>query len=227
MNDISSINQKPLQLFLVRHGNTFEAGQEAVQVGLRTDLPLTEKGREQAASMGLFLNKAGIEPALIAAGSLKRQSEAAQIMAKLCCAEDKVSLGVPALDEVDFGAWEGFSASEIEKRWPRENADWNEAGIWPEHIFGGSLAERLEKIENWIKLLRRTYRQDQSVVAVTSNGNIRFFCWFMKGYFQELARKRKMKDLKVKTGNYCELEVLNDSLRIVSWNCLPSSALEK
>jgi probable phosphoglycerate mutase len=36
------------RLILIRHGNTFEAGQKAVWVGARSDLPLTMAGEAQA-----------------------------------------------------------------------------------------------------------------------------------------------------------------------------------
>jgi len=36
------------QLFIVRHGNTFDPGDTVTRVGARTDLPLSSSGRAQA-----------------------------------------------------------------------------------------------------------------------------------------------------------------------------------
>ena len=44
-------------LLLARHGNTFEKGDKVVWVGARTDIPLTAKGRDQAAALA-----AGLQP---------------------------------------------------------------------------------------------------------------------------------------------------------------------
>ena len=42
------IGKEPIRLILVRHGNTFEAGQKCVKVGSKTDMPLTAQGLRQA-----------------------------------------------------------------------------------------------------------------------------------------------------------------------------------
>ena len=63
-----------IRLILMRHGNTFEAGQTPVQVGTRTDLPLTAQGLAQAKEMLNYLTAEGISPEAIFAGKLKRHS---------------------------------------------------------------------------------------------------------------------------------------------------------
>ncbi len=40
------------RLVIVRHGNTFEAGETPRRIGARTDLPLTAAGLEQAEALG-------------------------------------------------------------------------------------------------------------------------------------------------------------------------------
>lgn len=66
-------------LLLARHGNTFEAGDKVIWIGARTDLPLTTKGRDQAAALGLAL--APIAPRLkrVISGPLTRTHQHAAI----------------------------------------------------------------------------------------------------------------------------------------------------
>ena len=186
-----------IQLFLVRHGNTFEAGQTPVQVGARTDLPLTSQGRLQAEQMGKYLLAKQILPAAIYAGRLKRQTEFAAI---LSAPFGLVLQEAPALTEIDYGLWEGLSAEAIASRWPKEYAEWTEQAKWPHHIFQKTDEEHRNQLEEWLNLLRKK-DQANTVFAVTSNGLMRFF-----------------KNEKVKTGHFCEIHLQKEGLQICSWN---------
>lgn len=181
----------------MRHGNTFEAGQTPVQVGAKSDLPLTAAGRGQAASMADYLLSSGMTPQAIYAGSLKRQTESAQIISH--------SFGLnfvhePALTEIDYGAWEGLTAEEIKVRWPKEHAEWEE-GKWQDSIFGGTEQEFMSAIKDWLQRLRITHRDNDVVLGITSNGLLRRF-----------------QNEKVKTGHFCELDLLADRVVIQKWN---------
>ncbi|PIS02346.1 MAG: hypothetical protein COT85_06160 [Chlamydiae bacterium CG10_big_fil_rev_8_21_14_0_10_42_34] len=186
------------KLILMRHGNTFEPGQIPVQVGARTDLPLTDHGRGQAEAMAKYFHLEGKSPAAIYAGNLKRQIESAQILAK---SFDLDVMHEPALTEIDYGLWEGLRADEIANRWPKEFSEWM-AGKWQPHIFGGTLESHLSAIENWLNRVRKL--RDKTVFAVSSNGLLRFF-----------------KNEKVKTGHFCEIELFEGGLKIQKWNIDP------
>lgn len=119
-------------LILVRHGNTFESGEQAVWVGARTDPPLTAKGREQAVRIGRALRRAGLFPRLTLAGPLQRTRETAT----LALGEAGVSLDQLEIDgalrEIDYGPWEGKSSAEIQNAGGgMELAAWEQAGDWP------------------------------------------------------------------------------------------------
>ena len=47
------------KILLARHGNTFGPGDRIVWVGAQEDLPLVEKGEEQARALGNALRGAG------------------------------------------------------------------------------------------------------------------------------------------------------------------------
>ena len=177
-----------IRLILARHGNTFEEGQTPVQIG-KIDLPLTERGRQQAAAIQLPPVNA------IYSGSLKRQREFAEIVARGFPVQEEL-----ALNEIDYGPWEGLTAEEIAKGWPIEVAAWNQSAIWPEGRYRSNL-------NRWLDYLRDTFRPGSLIFAVTSGGILRLI------YPQ-----------KVSTGHLCELELFPHHFSIKSWNTNPQVA---
>ena len=213
--------KEPIHLILVRHGNTFESGQMPVQVGSRSDLPLTAKGKEQAHEFATGLNNKKIIPNAIYAGTLQRQIISAQLIAKDLHLEKLIHLNEPALTEIDYCAWEGLTAEEIATKWPNEYSDWNCQAKWPGQLFGRSLDWHLRQIDAWLKKLRSTYSPGDTVVAITSNGIIRLFYTYEETEWQKLQQNREIDNLKVKTGYFCELLLFQDSLSVKSWNRHP------
>jgi broad specificity phosphatase PhoE len=215
--------EEGIRLILVRHGNTFEKGEVCVQVGAKTDLALTEVGRDQARQMGDYLKNQGLQPVSVVAGSLRRQTEAARLIAAAVGVEDRLRVGEKSLTEIDYGAWEGCTPEEITKRWPGEYLAWKEASDWPTHIFPGKREERLAAVNNWVAAIRSDYRAGDTVIGVGSNGSIRFFVSLFERKWDQLIRERRMEELKVRTGNFCELLVRADSLEICRWNVTPDT----
>lgn len=195
----------------MRHGNTFEKGQEPLQIGLKTDLALTSFGRLQAEKMAAYLKLQNTSLKMVFSGELKRQVESAKIIAE---ALDVPLTITPFLNEIDYGLWEGISSAEIEKRWPQEYLEWNEHRIWQPHIFLGSEKKLLEDLNTWLVQIETVFH-NQTVLAVTSNGLFRFW-----------------KKEKIKTGHFCEL-IKKDSTtgveketlawKIMSWNQAPET----
>ncbi|MBX7066547.1 MAG: phosphoglycerate mutase family protein [Parachlamydiales bacterium] len=186
------------RLILMRHGNTFEEGQTPVQVGARTDLPLTAFGRSQAERMAQYLMAKGIVPKAIFAGGLKRQTESASIIGKFFGLNFE---NTSALTEIDYGLWEGLTAEEIDSKWPKEHAEWSREAKWQSHIFHGSAQGHQRNLKNWIEMIQKAY-PNETVLGVTSNGLLRFF-----------------RNEKVKTGHFCEFQ----GTEIVLWNQNPSN----
>lgn len=198
------------RLILIRHGNTFEAGETPLQVGARTDLPLTAAGRMQAESAARYLLREKIAPAVIFAGRLKRQTESAAILGQILGAS--VQSGAEALNEIDYGPWEGLASQEIAAEWPSEYEAWTQKGCWAEGIFGGDLQTFQLGLKNWLAEIERLY-PEKTVAAVTSNGTLRF----LSGLQSEV----KLADPKVKTGHFCEAELNRGALAILRWNVNP------
>jgi probable phosphoglycerate mutase len=60
------------RLYIVRHGNTFEAGETPRRIGSRTDLPLTAAGLAQAEALGAYFAREGVIFARALSSGLQR-----------------------------------------------------------------------------------------------------------------------------------------------------------
>ncbi len=100
-----------MELFLVRHGET------AWNVGRRfqgqSDVPLSERGRAQAAAIATALSSIPFSHAY--ASDLQRAVQTAQA---ILASRDLALATDVRLREFNFGAWEGLTWPEIIARWP-------------------------------------------------------------------------------------------------------------
>ena len=97
------------QIVLVRHGET-EWSREGRHTG-STDLPLTERGREQAAALGSAL--AGRHFALVLTSPLVRAAETCRLAGL-----GRAALTRDDLREWDYGRYEGRTTEEIREERP-------------------------------------------------------------------------------------------------------------
>lgn len=112
---------EPFALVLLRHGATELSGERRFSGAGGPDPALTPLGREQsvAAAETLVLG----EPIrAVVCSPLRRCQESAAIVA------DRLGLPVRVEDgwrECSFGAWDGLTAVEVARRWPREHREWS------------------------------------------------------------------------------------------------------
>ncbi|MBN1630146.1 MAG: histidine phosphatase family protein [Thermoleophilia bacterium] len=123
---------KPKQVYLIRHGET--EGTSAGRFVGSTDLPLTAHGRNQvlrlAGSLPAGLFAPGAATWCAASPLLRAQETAAAVV----CPHGLAFETDPDLREIDFGAWEGLTAEEIEARFPGALDMWSspgEAAVFP------------------------------------------------------------------------------------------------
>lgn len=116
-------------LYLFRHGQTDWA--KSGQHTGRTDIPLNEVGRSQAASLKEAVNHLKFDAVL--ASPLSRAKETAEI-AGLFNAETIVD----DLAEFDYGKYEGLTSSQIRE----QVADWT---IWTHDCPGGETLDQVAK----------------------------------------------------------------------------------
>jgi broad specificity phosphatase PhoE len=115
------------ELWLVRHGETewSAAGRHTS----RTDLPLTERGRERAAALGKFL--AGTKFAAVLRSPMRRARETCEI-----AGFGDVAVVDDGLREWDYGVYEGRTTDEIQAEIP----GWS---VWNDPIVGGETVEQV------------------------------------------------------------------------------------
>jgi len=206
-------------LILARHGNTFEKGDKVVWVGARTDLPLTAKGREQAAALAAALQPVRPRIERIVCGPLKRTREHAEIVA------GKLALPMPIADErlreIDYGLWEAKSSEEIQGfGGGLELAAWNERGEWPQtpgwSPSPGVIAANVAQLAGECAA---TLEEGDAALLVTSNGILKFFLKLVPGAFEDMAARGA---LKVATGHACALRHSERGWEVVFWDREPS-----
>jgi broad specificity phosphatase PhoE len=115
------------ELWLVRHGETewSAAGKHTS----RTDIPLTEHGREIAAKVGQYM--AGTKFAAVLESPMKRARETCAI-----AGYGDVAVVDDGLMEWDYGVYEGRTSKEIQAEIP----GWS---VWKDPIFGGETVEHV------------------------------------------------------------------------------------
>jgi probable phosphoglycerate mutase len=117
----SSPNSFTQEVMLVRHGET-EWSRAGKHTG-RTDVPLTDRGREQALAVGEALR--GREFALVLTSPLQRAADTCRLAGFGDQAQERDDLV-----EWDYGAYEGRTTEEIRK----ERPGWL---VWDDELPGG------------------------------------------------------------------------------------------
>ena len=116
-----------VELWLVRHGET-EWSLSGKHTS-RTDIPLTEHGRERAAEIGEYL--AGVTFAAVLRSPMGRARETCQI-----AGFGDVAVVDEGLREWDYGVFEGRTTKEIQAEIP----GWS---VWSNEIVGGETVEHV------------------------------------------------------------------------------------
>lgn len=153
------------RLYLVRHGET--VWNESGKFQGHSDIALSAKGKEQAQKLAKALAQEKISA--IYASDLMRARETAEIIAAPHGLPVNV---VPALREIDFGAWEGLTYAEIKERFPESLMAWIRrpgSQLIPE---GESFARlKARAYGATVELVRR--HPGETILFVTHGGTIR------------------------------------------------------
>lgn len=211
-----------MQLILARHGNTFVKGEKIYWVGARNDLPLTVEGCAQAARLGGVLAK-GIDVTAVYYAPLKRTKQFAKIAVEPLHHQPQ-SFMDNRLTELDYGKWSGLSDDEIKTTFGAECFNsWNDHCVWPSNCGWLSSSEIVEQeIKDWVQEIRERYSTNSTILAVTSNGRLRYFLKLVNGEFDSRVKE---KTFKVGTGKVCLLQIDPDTASLKLWNADPESLL--
>jgi broad specificity phosphatase PhoE len=208
-------------LLLARHGNTFEPSDKVVWVGARTDLPLTAKGREQAAALGEGLKPMKSAIRRIVSGPLQRTRDHAGIAARSLNFTRPIEID-ERLREIDYGLWEAKSTEEIAAMGGADELQaWDKSGVWPVSPGWSPSHEAIAAdVRHLAQGLAASIGGDDAALLVSSNGILKFFLKLVPGAFEDMAARGL---LKVATGRCCALTREAGAWRVVFWNRQPGS----
>ena len=200
-----------MNLFIVRHGNTFLPGQKITRVGANTDVSLVESGILQAHDLGLYFRNENIFFDRVYCSSLVRTLKTAEII--IDYQRNKLNIEKkPLFDEIDHGEDEGKTDLEIVNRIGSQALmDWDSFGIIPN---GWNVNEEL-RILGWKDFLTEHVKYS-NVLIVTSNGAARFI-------FKAINITGKIESLKLRTGAFGVITQKSEmeKIELVNWNLLP------
>lgn len=127
---------RPTTFLLVRHGATAHTAQRRFSGCTGADPVLSELGRRQVGLLaGALRRRGGIDA--VVSSPVRRARQSADVLA----AALDMPVGVLAdLREVDFGAWEGRTADQVQRDWPAQLAGWRAGAAAPP---GGESVERV------------------------------------------------------------------------------------
>lgn len=158
-------------VYFIRHGESRWNLEDKICGA--TDVPLTEKGHEQAVITGRMFVETGCKADMILCSPLKRALDTARHISEITGIPMKVE---PRLIEQNFGIWEGTS--------PRKNPGFLKAKQNFINSFGTgeSMFRTAQRVYN---LLDELKEDDRTYVLVAHNGIVRF----VKSYFQDLTNE--------------------------------------
>ncbi|MEU0550093.1 bifunctional RNase H/acid phosphatase [Micromonospora sp. NPDC005979] len=148
------------RLILVRHGET--AYTEQGRYSGRGDVPLSERGRAQAAATGARVAALAPSVAAVLSSPLSRCTATA---AAIAAAVGDVPVRTEAdLIECDFGQWEGRTFAEVRQQWPGEMDAWLASPrIAPPG--GESFTHVAERVHRVVNALPKAYPGETVVVV--------------------------------------------------------------
>lgn len=177
---------------IVRHGNTFAAGEPPRRIGARTDLPLTDAGVAQAAALGRHFAASGWRFARILVSPLARTRQTAQAILDH---QQAPPVPVPCnwLREIDHGPDENRTEAEVLARIGNDALTaWDKRAEPPQ----GWIVEAETRRAAW----RHLFATDEGpTLIVTSNGAARFA---LLADPVLIAAPCTWSDMKLPTGGY-------------------------
>lgn len=157
-------------LVIVRHGNTFTAGEPPRRIGARTDLPLTDAGIAQAEALGAHFAAKGWHFARALVSPLLRTRETAQA---ILAAQPSPPTPEPApfLREIDHGPDENRTEAQVLARLGQPALT-----AWDEHAIAPPdwTVDADRRIAAWHTLIEALTPDQPPTLLVTSNGAARF-----------------------------------------------------
>ena len=201
-------------LIIARHGNTFGPDDTVTYVGGKTDLPLADKGFEQAKAIGRYLKDNRLIPDVVYSSLLHRTYDTAALAIKASGISNPI-FQLDIFNEIDYGPDENKTRAEIIARIGEQALiDWDEKSIVPE----GWKFDAQTAIQNWINFADHAQAHDdnETILVVTSNGIARFAPHITSDYAAFAAQHSP----KMATGALSIFDY-RDGWKLREWNLKP------
>ena len=157
------------RVWLVRHGNTFEAGMPPRRIGARTDLALTMEGVAQADRLGATFVAMGVRFDRAYTGPLQRTRATAAAILRSRATTIEV---LPILDEIDHGPDENAPEAAVRARLGEPALErWDRNGEAPCEW----IVDAPGRLAGWSRFLADQEAAGAGdTLCVSSNGALRF-----------------------------------------------------
>ena len=199
-------------LYIVRHGNTFEAGEAPSRIGARTDLPLTATGVTQARALGRHFAEVGVTFSRVLSSPLRRTAATAGAILQFQALPADIETA-DFLTEIDHGPDENRLEPAVTLRiGAAALAAWDRAAVAPP----GWQVDADRRVAAWREFIAGAADAD-TILLVTSNGAARFALVALG-----LVSSGQTANVKLATGTYGIIRVGADaSPALVEWNKRP------
>ena len=215
----------PTRIYLVRHGATVLSAED--RFAGRTDVPLSEEGRNQVRRLAARLAKEPI--AAFYASPMGRTMETA----RLAIAPHNVGVTpIDGLREIAHGRWEGKTREDVEREFPEEYKRYEhdpfsfapvggESGL---QVTARALPALLEIVEKYC---------DQRILIVSHKATIRLLLSSLLGFDPRKYRDRldqapcALNILDFKTLDNARLTLFNDTSHYAAMPDVPTRRLSK
>lgn len=172
----------PTRIFLVRHGATSLTAED--RFAGSTDVALSDEGRRQVASLAERLKGQAIDA--IYASPLERTMQTARLLA---APHGVQPVAEPALQEIDYGRWEGLTRAEVEQTFREEYSIWEEDPFTIAPMGGESGVNVLNRALPVMRRIVERHRH-RSVVVVSHKGTNRLLVSSLLGFDMRGYRDR-------------------------------------
>ena len=173
-----------MKIYLIRHGQT--DWNVAGKIQGKTDIPLNETGRRQAACLAKGMEHRPV--AQIFSSDLIRARETARAIGESQHVEVETLSG---LEEIGFGKWEGMTLEQIQVIFPAEYEKWCENPVTVAPPGGESLSQIKERCR---KVMEEILKMAKGDFAIVSHGA-------MLAYVVEYLMRNDPNDQEIIVGN--------------------------
>lgn len=147
-------------LYITRHGQTEWNIQKRMQGWF--DSPLTANGKRSAAALGERLKEVPFKAAYISSSGRTIET------AKLICGELSIPLLIKdQLKEINVGAWQGMTSSDIEKEFPEQYTAYYNSPLHYQSVDGETFQDVLNRTMPLIEEITTLYDEDDKILIVT------------------------------------------------------------